>query len=303
MGVVSSRHLTKSYRNNHAIKDLTIQFQEGSITGLIGRNGAGKTTLLKLIAGLIKKTDGELTVLGEEPFNSLKVSANSIFVDDQLPFPQDFKVKDVLREFSRFYPNWDGELADRLTSYFSIDKETLPLHFSKGKRSTFNAIVGLATHAPLTIFDEPTTGMDYSVRHDFYRALLKDYMEYPRTIIVSSHLLNELEDLLEEIALIHDGKLYFQETVPSLKEYAVGLTGSTSLLNSITQEHDVLYSKDVGMNQQYIVLKDRLTETEKDSLRREGVKLSPVSPADLCVYVTNKAEGGIDDVFNRSETI
>ncbi|MDV2581976.1 ABC transporter ATP-binding protein [Alkalibacillus haloalkaliphilus] len=303
MGVITSRQLIKSYRNTKAVNQLTVQFNEGVITGLIGRNGAGKTTLLKMIAGLVKKSGGELSVFGDDPLNSLKVSANSIFVDDQLPLPLEFNVKDVLKEFERFYPNWDNELAERLTRHFSIELDALPINFSKGKLSTFNAIVGLAAHAPLTIFDEPTTGMDYSARQDFYRALLKDYMEHPRTIIVSSHLLNELEDVLEEIVLIHDGQLYFHETVTSLKEYAVGLTGDASELDSVTSKYDVLHKKDVGLNQQYVVIENQLEEKDEEHLKKMGVQITPVSPADVCVYVTNRESGGIDDVFNRNKHI
>ncbi|GEN46319.1 ABC transporter ATP-binding protein [Alkalibacillus haloalkaliphilus] len=303
MGVITSRQLTKSYRNTEAVNQLTVQFNEGVITGLIGRNGAGKTTLLKMIAGLVKKSGGDLSVFGEDPLNSLKVSANSIFVDDQLPLPLEFKVKDVLKEFERFYPNWDIELAERLIRHFSIDLDALPINFSKGKRSTFNAIVGLAAHAPLTIFDEPTTGMDYSARQDFYRALLKDYLEHPRTIILSSHLLNELEDVLEDIVLIHDGQLYLHETVTSLKEFAVGLTGDSSELSSVTSKYEVLHKKDVGLNQQYVVIETQLEEKDEEHLKKMGVQITPVSPADVCVYVTNRENGGIDDVFNRSKHV
>ncbi|WP_017186984.1 ATP-binding cassette domain-containing protein [Alkalibacillus haloalkaliphilus] len=303
MGVITSRQLIKSYRSSIAVNQLTVQFNEGVITGLIGRNGAGKTTLLKMIAGLVKKSGGELSVFGDDPFNSLKVSANSIFVNDQMPFPVEYRVRDVLKEFERFYPNWENDLAERLTRHFSIDFDAQPINFSKGKRSTFNAIVGLAAHAPLTIFDEPTTGMDYSARQDFYRALLKDYMDYPRTIIVSSHLLNELENVLEDIVLIHDGQLYFHETVTSLKEFAVGLTGDSSELSSVTSKYEVLHKKDVGLNQQYVVIENQLDEKVEEYLKKMGVQITPVSPADVCVYVTNRENGGIDDVFNRSKHV
>ena len=133
---------------------------------------------------------------GEHPFNSLKVSANSIFIDDTMSFSDKLTLKDILKEARRFY----RELGcGHLHSDFSIILAFIRMHdidhLSKGKKSTFNAIIGIASHCPLTIFDEPTTGMDTVVRKDFYRALLKDYIAHPRTILLSSHHLEEIEDL------------------------------------------------------------------------------------------------------------
>ncbi|WP_188208157.1 ATP-binding cassette domain-containing protein [Alkalibacillus aidingensis] len=302
MGVVTCYNVTKMYRRHRAINQLSVNFKEQTITGLIGRNGAGKTSLLKMIAGLTRPTSGDLEVFGEHPFNSLKVSANSIFVDDQMVLPPDLTVSKVLRECQNFYPNWDKVLADRLINYFSISLDVYPDQLSKGKRSTFHAIIGMASRVPLTIFDEPTTGMDYSVRQDFYRALLKDYLEHPRTVILSSHLLNELEDLLEEIILINDGGLKLHESMADLKEYAIGLIGQSSVIWEQINEEQVIYRKNMGSEQSYIVVKNDLSSELKTSLHRSGVQLKPVSPADLCVYITNQSKGGIDDVFDRDES-
>lgn len=210
MNVVECNELIKIYGNSKALNNLSFTIEENKITGLIGRNGAGKTTLLKIIAGFLKQTSGDVKVFSENPFNSIKVSSNMIFIDDNMTLPETLNLTETLEAISGFYRNWDMELAKGLFNYFSLDPKQHYRSLSKGMKSTFNIIIGISCRSPLTIFDEPTTGMDAAVRKDFYRALLKDYIEVPRTIILSSHLLNEIEDILEEVLLIKEGEKLFQ---------------------------------------------------------------------------------------------
>ncbi|MRH44157.1 ATP-binding cassette domain-containing protein [Aquibacillus halophilus] len=300
MKVIECNQVSKVYGNHHAVDQLSFTIEENKITGLIGRNGAGKTTLLKIIAGYLRKTSGEMNVFSEEPFNNLKVSANMIFVDDQMNFPTALNLGELLKAADSFYENWDMELAKRLFDYFSLNPKQRHDSLSKGMKSTFNMIVGLASRCSLTIFDEPTTGMDVSVRKDFYRALLKDYIAYPRTIILSSHLLNEIEDILEDILLIKDGEKYLHMSVSDVKEYAVGISGEGTIVNQWTKENEILYKKSLGTGSSYVVVKNDFTESMLERAKLAGLKISPVAAEDLCIYLTSKTNGGIDDVFDRS---
>lgn len=177
--MITCTDLTKRYQSDLALVNVNCTIQKNTITGVIGRNGAGKTTFMKLIAGYLKKTSGELEVMGENPFSSLNVSANSIFIDDQMSLPTSLNLNELLETFATFYPNWNGELAKELMTYFNLPQKAYVQSLSKGMRSTFHAIIGFAARCPLTIYDEPTTGMDAAVRRDFYRALLKDYLAFP----------------------------------------------------------------------------------------------------------------------------
>src|SRR5699024_8429039 len=143
----------KKHYSQTVLQNMSFDIKEHTITGLIGRNGAGKTTLLKMIAGFWRKTKGEMTVFGVDPFDHLNVSANTIFVDDQMAFPETLTLSEILIEAERFYPYWDAILARRLFEYFHFDKGQIHTNLSKGKKSTFNMIVGMASRAPLTIFD------------------------------------------------------------------------------------------------------------------------------------------------------
>ena len=151
MKVIECTDLTKRYLKKNVLNKLTFSIEENTITGLIGRNGAGKTTLLKIIAGFLKPTSGEIHVFSEKPFNSLDVSANSIFVDDQMSFSPAIPLGELLKVAESFYPNWNQHLAQGLFDYFSFDPRYYHNRLSKGKTSTFNMIIGLSI--PLSIND------------------------------------------------------------------------------------------------------------------------------------------------------
>lgn len=302
MSIIKCNDLAKKYGNTEALDGLSFHIEENKITGLIGRNGAGKTTLLKIIAGFFRETSGEISVFGERPFNSLYVSANSIYINDEMTFPSTLRLSEILDTASQFYEKWDAQLAQRLFDYFSFRANQYYNNLSKGMKSTFNMIVGLSSRCALTIFDEPTTGMDAAVRSDFYRALLKDYINYPRSIIISSHHLNEIEHLLEDVLLLKDGKIHLHLPVTELKEWAVGIQGDAMLIEEWAKDKEIIHLKDIGTTRQYVVVRNNFMDSELRRARLAGLDISSVDPSDLCVYLTNKNKGGIDDVFRKAES-
>lgn len=298
MPVIECNALTKAYGHLKAVNHLTMHIEENTITGLIGRNGAGKTTLLKLLAGYARPTSGELSIFGENPFNSLKVLSNLIFIDDQMSWPVSLTLEDILKAESVFYSNWDRGLAQRLLAYFFPNPKQSYHILSKGMRSTFNMIIGLSSRAALTILDEPTTGMDSAVRKDFYRALLKDYLLFPRTIILSSHLLSETEDILENILLIRNGEMVLHQSVEDLKEMVVGLQGKEEIITGFVQGRTYYHREKFGNDTVYAVVRNDFSEEDRLNAIRLGIEISAVSTDDLCIYLTDQKKGGIDDVIS-----
>ena len=297
MTAIECSNVTKTYGNHHVLDKVNFTIKEGVLTGIIGRNGVGKTTLMKMIAGFLRESSGTLQVFGEQPFNNLKVSANTIFIDDAMHFPDSMTLQDILHECQRFYPNWDAELASRLIGYFVFHLGGKHRLLSKGKKSTFNAIIGLAAHCALTIFDEPTTGMDSAVRKDFYRALLKDYLAHPRTILLSSHHIEEIEDLLEDILLVHEGTIQFHGSITDLQEMFVTLQGTAELLAIHIQGKNIISQNTLGPYSEWLV-ENTFTDDETKRLQAAGISLSPISANDAYIALTTKVQGGIDHVFN-----
>lgn len=299
MKVVECIGLTKAYLKKKALNGITLSLEENKITGLIGRNGAGKTTLLKLMAGFVKETSGEIKVFGERPYNSLHVSANSIFVDDQMGFPPSLQLGELLAEAARFYPNFDSGLAKGLFNYFGFEQDGYHNRLSKGKTSIFNSIIGLASRCPLTIFDEPTTGMDESARKDFYRALLKDYIAHPRTIILSSHHIDEIEDLLEDVLLLKEGRKLLHLPIMELKEWAVGIKGPREKVLAAAEGHEILHEQSAGADTLYAAVRDD-SGVLQGRAQDAGLEATSVKVSDLFVYLTSESKGGIDDVFSKN---
>ena len=302
MTVIACNDVTKTYGNHHVLDKINFTIKEGVLTGIIGRNGVGKTTLMKMIAGFLRESSGTVQVFGEQPFNNLKVSANTIFIDDAMHFPDSMTLQDILHECQRFYPNWDAELASRLIGHFVFHLGGKHRLLSKGKKSTFNAIIGLAAHCALTIFDEPTTGMDAAVRKDFYRALLKDYLSHPRTILVSSHHIEEIEDLLEDILLVHEGTIQFHGPITDLQEMFVTLQGTAELLATHIQGKKIISQNTLGPYSEWLV-ENTFTDDETKRLQTIGINLSPVSANDAYIALTGNPKGAIDNVFDRTEIL
>ncbi|WP_199170081.1 ATP-binding cassette domain-containing protein [Sporosarcina sp. P20a] len=300
MPAITLKNVTKSYRSITVLNQLNLEIRENVITGLVGRNGVGKTTLMKMVAGFIKESGGELRVFGERPFNSLKVSANIIFIDDMMGFPDALTLGDLLKECERFYENWDQDLAMRLLEYFKLPLSLNHRILSKGKRSTFNAVVGIATRCPLTMFDEPITGMDAGARRDFYRALLKDYLAHPRTILLSSHHMEEMEDLLEDILLIDGKDIAFHGSITELQEKFISLQGKENVLKQYANRYAVIHKSSAGPLTEWIVDNDHTT-SELTELKQAGIRVSAVSASEAYLAMTGQTKGRVDDVFDAME--
>ena len=299
MNIIEGNQLTKDFGQVRALDSITFAMGENKITGLIGPNGAGKTTLLKIIAGFLVPSSGEVKVLGHNPFNNLQVSSNLMYIDDSMPLPPSMTIADILDTAGSFYPFWDRTLAKRLFNYFDLAPGKKYPTLSRGKKSTFAAIMGIAARCPLTIFDEPTTGMDAAVRKDFYRALLKDYLQHPRTILLSSHLLNEIEDILEDLLLIRAGTKLLHQTMTDLKEYAVGLRGRADKVDQVVAGGQVIHQERFGNDSIYaIILNDSPSLKQRAGIA--GVEVSMVPTAELCIYLTSSNKRGIDDVFDTN---
>ncbi|MCM3125528.1 ABC transporter ATP-binding protein [Mesobacillus sp. AQ2] len=299
MSVLEFENVTKTYGRKKALDELTFSIGENKITGLIGRNGAGKTTMLKIAAGFMRESSGVVRVFGENPFNNLSVSANMIMVDNDMNLPAALNLDELLETAASFYDNWDMKFARNLVEYFHLDLKQHHTGLSKGMKNTFNAILGLASRCPLTIFDEPTNGMDAGVRKDFYRALLKDYIANPRTIIISSHHLNEVEDILEDILLLKDGKQFLHMTVEDLREYAVVVSGKEEMLNDWLSGHEIFHRSSAGFGRSYAVIRNDLSDDQVTAAMKNDLEFSTISNEDLCLYLTSQEKGGIDDVFNK----
>lgn len=297
MAVITCHNLSKNFKRRHALQQLNFTIEDNKITGLIGRNGAGKTTLMKILAGYYRKTSGEVTVFSESPFNNLQASANTVFMSDDISFTSSLSLQALLTEGDRFYDKWQPKLAEKLLAHFELDGASIFKKLSQGQKSTFRCIFAIASHAPLTILDEPANGMDESVRKDIYRALLKDYMSEPRNIILSSHHLEEVEDLLEDVLLLDQGEVVRHVSMEDLQSSLISLTGHTAIVQKMKQEVDILYEASLAQDYEQVIIPAHVSLEKRLEWEKQGIHCRPVPAADAIIYLTQQRKGRIDDVF------
>src|SRR5699024_2616217 len=200
--VVELRHLTKTYKTTTALNDVSLSIEQDSIYGLLGRNGAGKTTLMSILTAQNFATSGEVEVFGENPYENARVLSRMCFVRESQKYPEDSNAKHALANARLFFPHWDQALAEELIDEFRLPLKTTIKKLSRGQQSAVGVIIGLASRAEITFFDEPYLGFDAVARQTFYDRLIADYADHPRTVVLSSHLIDEVADLIENVIVI-----------------------------------------------------------------------------------------------------
>ncbi len=232
--IVEAECLTKRFGDLTAIDSISFSLEAGKIYGLLGRNGSGKTTLLRLLTAQLFATGGTLLVFGEQPYENRRVLSQICFMKENQTYPKRWRVGDVLAMAASFFPRWDADYASVLSKDFQLPLTRKVRTLSRGTLSAVGIVVGLASRAPLTIFDEPL-GLDVVARSLFYERLLADYGEHPRTILISTHLIDEVSRLLEQVLVLDQGRLIIDEEAEALRSRAFTVTGSASQVATFTE--------------------------------------------------------------------
>ncbi|MBT9405000.1 ABC transporter ATP-binding protein, partial [Salmonella enterica subsp. enterica serovar Typhimurium] len=188
--VIEVQNLTKRYKEKRALDNVSLALEGGSIYGLLGRNGAGKTTLMSILTAQNFESSGTVKVFGEHPYENAHVLGRICFVRESQKYPDDATPRHAFAAARLFFPHWDQSLADELIAEFQLPMKQTIKKLSRGQLSAVGVIIGLASRAEITFFDEPYLGLDAVARQIFYDRLVEDYAEHPRTIIPSSHLID-----------------------------------------------------------------------------------------------------------------
>jgi ABC-2 type transport system ATP-binding protein len=281
--VVEVRHLTKSYGIVTAVNQVSFALEADKIYGLLGRNGSGKTTLMRLLTAQIFATSGVVKVFGETPYENSRVLSQICFVKESQQYPSRYRLIDVLEQAALFFPHWDREYAFALTTDFQLPLKRRMKAFSKGMLSSAGIIIGLASRAPLTIFDEPYLGLDSVARSLFYNRLLEEYAEHPRTIILSTHLIDEVSRLLEHVLVMDQGRLIIDDEAESLHARAFTVTGSASQIATFAVGKTQIAGEQFGSLAAATLLGGA---NERRAAAAQGLEVTPVSLQQLIVHLT-----------------
>ncbi|RAN74026.1 ATP-binding cassette domain-containing protein [Bacillus sp. SRB_331] len=287
MIALETKNLSKKYKKKLAVNEVTISLEEHKIYGLLGRNGAGKTTLLNILAGQIISSSGSVAVFGENVFENSKAMQNICFVRVKEEAHLSYKVKEIFKMCSMFYKNWDGKYAKELADKFQLNMTEKYHKLSHGMQTVVGIIQGLASRAPITIFDEPTTGLDAAHRELFYSLLLEDYGEYPRTIILSTHLVEEVTHVIEDVIIIKEGRLVVQSSVEDLLQQGHIISGHKDKVTKFSIEKNVIKREFYG-NKEISTIWEKLSTKDYQLIETEGLEMSRVTLQKLFIYITDK---------------
>ena len=214
--LVSAQGVTKKFGSFTAVDNVSFDIESGKILGLIGPNGAGKTTLLKALLGLTD-CEGQLSVMGLDPFKQRKkLMQNICFIADVAVLPRWIRVTQLLDYVEAIHPNFSRKRAEELLQQTKIMANSKVKELSKGMVTQLHLSIIMSIDAKLLVLDEPTLGLDIIFRKEFYANLLNDYFDEERTILVTTHQVEEIENLLTDIMFINDGKILLDSPMDAL---------------------------------------------------------------------------------------
>ncbi len=217
--VVEIRRLSRQFGANKALDDVSLIIPRGGVFGLIGGNGAGKTTLIKHILGMLQAKSGTVRVFGLDPVqNPVGTLGHIGYLSEDRDLPDWMRVGELMRYTQAFFPTWDEGYAEELRQMFDLDAKAKIKSLSRGQRARAGLLAALAHRPELLVLDEPSSGLDPVVRRDILGAIIRTIADEGRTVLFSSHLLDEVERVADQVAIIHKGRLVLTSSMDEIKD-------------------------------------------------------------------------------------
>ncbi|MBB6455401.1 ABC-2 type transport system ATP-binding protein [Salirhabdus euzebyi] len=283
--IVQITNVSFYHDQNQVIRHINLEIEQNGIYGLWGRNGAGKTTLMKLLTGLIKPDAGNIKVFGERPFENRNVLQNICFIQENHPLNPQWRIYNVLTLGKYFYKNWDESKANIWLERFSLHPKAKVKSLSKGMRTALSIVIGMASNCPLTIFDEPTNGLDAATREIFYEGILKEYENIDnRTFVMSTHHISEWQRMIGNIIVLNEGEILLNDEIDHIQSEAVYLSGSIDDIKPFIVIEEILEEKTMGNMGSFMVERGSITQ----KMDRSKVTIESVPLQDYLLRKTQK---------------
>lgn len=223
--VVELAGVTRKFGGKMALDNVSLAIPRGGVFGLIGGNGAGKTTLIKHVLGLLRAQTGTVKLFGLDPVQHPVETLSRVgYLSEDRDLPDWMRVGELLRYTQAFYPDWDEAYAEELRQTFELERNAVVKTLSRGQRARTGLLVALAHRPDLIVLDEPSSGLDPIVRRDILGAIIRTIAEEGRTVLFSSHLLDEVERVADRIAILHEGRILLSAPLDQVKETHQRLT-------------------------------------------------------------------------------
>lgn len=279
---IKVNNISKVFGTNRAVDDVSISFEKGKIYGLLGRNGAGKTTLLNLITNRLLPTSGSITIDGKIAMENDQAQDNVYMTCEESFYPETDTVKKVFKVTKMFYPDFDDAYAADLCKRFGLDMNKKLKTLSTGYSSIYKVITAICSGAEYVLLDEPVLGLDANHRELFYRCLLESYANNPRTFIISTHLIEEVTNVIEEVIIIKEGKVIRNQSCEELLSCGYTVSGPASAVDSYAKGRQILGESTIGGLKTVSIL----GKYQKNEIP-QGIEISKLDLQKLFIELTN----------------
>lgn len=295
--MIRLENVGKTYGNKIVLKDITTSLEKGKIYGLLGRNGAGKTTLLRILSNLIIDYDGS-TSIDNKPIKENQDVVEDIILVHHKMIPSTFdseSINSIYTWAGMLLPKWDEEYKNKLVRTFNLDTKSKYSKLSEGNKNLVSLILGLAANTEVIFFDEPSTGLDANNRYKFYKLLMEDMEERERYCIISTHIIDEVENVFEHALILDNNQFILDEDISTIQEKALVIAGSGDSIEEILIGKNILKKESIG-GMKLISIYDNLSEDERLKLRSINADIGSISLQDLFVLLT---DGEITNEINK----
>lgn len=273
MNAIQINNVTKRYDDVTALDNVSFSFEYGKIYGFLGRNGAGKSTLINIIANRIFADKGEVLIDNLSARENMEVHEKIFCMSEADLYDTGLKIKQHFMWTARFYDIFDINKAFSIAEKFALNTDKKYRELSKGYQSVFKLAIALSLNVPYVVFDEPVLGLDANHRELFYELLLQDYEDHQRTIIIATHLIEEVANIIEEVVLIDSGRVLLQESVENLMNKGYCISGHTDEVDAYCKNKKIIGYDELGNLKLVYILGEREPLPPNSSLQISNMNL------------------------------
>lgn len=283
MNCIEVKKVSKKFKDTIALDGVSLKLEENKIYGLLGRNGAGKSTLLNIISNRIFSDMGEVLVDGV-PAKENDVAQRKLYMmSEKTLYPEKMKVMDAFKWSKEFYPSFDPNYAITIAKKFGLNTKKSVQSLSTGYTTIFKIIIALSVNVPYVLLDEPVLGLDANHRELFYKLLIEKYSENPFCAVLSTHLIEEVSNVIEDIIIIKNGKIIKNESRDELLSKGYTISGSVSAIDEYSKDKNTIGMDTLGgLKTAYIL------GTPDKSTIPEGIKMTKLDLQKLFIELTNE---------------
>jgi len=285
--MIKISNLSKKYDKENVIDNLSVIINDGCIYGLVGSNGAGKSTLLRMINGIFLPDSGHILIDDEEVFENEKIKQELVFVPDDLFFYPGYTLLDMAKYYEAMYKKFDMEYLKKLAGMLKLDLNRKISTFSKGMKRQCALICALSTKAKYMFFDETFDGLDPVIRNTMKKIMASLMEEEKTTIVMTSHNLRELEDICDNLGLLHKGGILFESDIDSIKTnmYKVQISLKDDFSKDSFKDLEIISFKKVG-SVATLIIDDKNKDTKKKLEKLNPIILDylPLTLEEVFIY-------------------